>query len=157
MFRQYWSRSMNKLSEVSVFELNATTNGKNWVEKKKKRTVGSKKKKEENRVTTRATPFAQIILTGPEIRFDPTRYFFCLPSRMPTVYLTLAEKCTRRAPNFPICVGAAGLPFNSLHGARHCRILSRRSLVVQNYRRLYDPYNDQPCIVILLFLQRIPG
>lgn len=45
MFRQYWSRSMNKLSEVSVFELNATTDGKNWVEKKRKELSQVKRKK----------------------------------------------------------------------------------------------------------------
>lgn len=57
----------------------------------------------------------------PEIRFDPKRYFFCLLSRMPTVYLTLAEKCAHCASNFPICAREpVALPFNSSHRAtRH--------------------------------------
>lgn len=81
------------------------------------------------RVTARTIPFVQIISTGPEIRFDSNGFFFfCLPSRMPTVYLTLTEKCAQRVSNFPICAGTTGRPFNSLRRAkRDCILFSRRA------------------------------
>lgn len=71
----------------------------------------------------------------PEIRFDPKRYFFCLLSRMPTVYLTLAEKCAHCASNFPICAREpVALPFNSSHRAtRHFFFPSPLLYIARNY------------------------
>ena len=71
----------------------------------------------------------------PEIRFDPKRYFFCLLSRMPTVYLTLAEKCAHCASNFPICAREpVARPFNSSHRAtRHFFFPSPLLYIARNY------------------------